>query len=385
MRGPLVALEGIDGAGKTSLAQHLAHGERLGGGTYFKKDTRDNMERLARLKPLEAARPESQIRGGFARELRWAAVLDHLTYVYRAVVPRLGEPGPKILDRWYHGGLAWSVFVEGLSGSSETLLQCVPEPDVVIRLEVDPATALSRIARRGAVKEDEFFELLDVYARSYDIAFAGSVLPLIRKENVDYDETVRFVESALPRALDGMPAVRPVPRALWRRPGAARRAPPDGKRPDGGFAGRRRARLIALHGLDAAQTSAAADVMRRAWRGPVVVLDPARDDHARVTATALGAGYVDLSEVPQAAAECLAWARAFDLLKFYEDAVRPRLEDDVLLVWRDGPSWLAEAAEPQIGAELKALFAPLPAADAILRPRDDVEGCLAALRQAAPV
>lgn len=143
-RGMLIAVEGIDGAGKTSISSLLAQwcGERGLGCTISKEPTGlkwgmelRNSARAGRL-PLE-------------REIE-LFVLDRRDHVERSINPALNEGNIVILDRYYWSSAAY----QGGRGANYDEIIAVnesfaPRPDLVIILDLDIDAGLERIKNRG--------------------------------------------------------------------------------------------------------------------------------------------------------------------------------------------------------------------------------------------
>lgn len=142
--GFLVAVEGIDGAGKTSVASLLAEwcGERGLGCTISKEPTglkwgrelRDSA-RAGRL-PLE-------------REIE-LFLLDRKDHVERSIEPALRDGNIVILDRYYWSSAAYQ---GGRGANYDEIIamneQFAPRPDLVLVLDLDVDAGLQRIRMRG--------------------------------------------------------------------------------------------------------------------------------------------------------------------------------------------------------------------------------------------
>lgn len=143
-RGLLVAVEGIDGAGKTSIATLLAQwcGERGLSCTISKEPTGlkwgtelRNSARAGRLPPERE------------REL---FLLDRKDHVARSIGPALGKGNIVILDRYYWSNAAY----QGGKGANydEIIAEnevIAPKPDLVLVLDLDVDAGLERIRNRG--------------------------------------------------------------------------------------------------------------------------------------------------------------------------------------------------------------------------------------------
>jgi dTMP kinase len=142
--GMLIAVEGIDGSGKTSISSLLAQwcGERGLGCTISKEPTGlkwgtelRNSARAGRL-PLD-------------REID-LFLLDRRDHVERSIKPALNEGNIVILDRYYWSSAAYQ---GGRGANYDAVIAAnevfAPKPDLVLLLDLDVDAGLERIKNRG--------------------------------------------------------------------------------------------------------------------------------------------------------------------------------------------------------------------------------------------
>lgn len=142
--GLLVAIEGIDGAGKTSVAAHLAQwcGEK-GLGCVISKEPTSNKWGEELRATAKAGRLTLE------RELELFE-LDRRDHVARTIAPALAEGNIVILDRYYWSSAAY----QGARGADFLEIMArneafAPKPDLVILLNIDVDAGLGRIRSRG--------------------------------------------------------------------------------------------------------------------------------------------------------------------------------------------------------------------------------------------
>ena len=142
--GLLVAVEGIDGAGKTSVSSLLAQwcGERGIACTISKEPTGLRWGNELRQSAREG-------RLTLQRELELFE-LDRRDHVERSINPALGEGNVVILDRYYWSSAAY----QGARGINHDEIMSAnekfaPIPDIVLVLDVAVAEGLRRIRARG--------------------------------------------------------------------------------------------------------------------------------------------------------------------------------------------------------------------------------------------
>ncbi len=160
--GLLIAVEGIDGAGKTTIAALLAQffGERGIPCAISKEPTGLKWGTEMRNSAAEG-------RLTLEDELR-LFILDRQDHVERAIRPALEEESVVILDRYYWSTAAY----QGARGANVAEIVAAneafaPKPDLWLLLDVDPQEGLRRIQARG--DEPNSFEEAQGLAQAKEI------------------------------------------------------------------------------------------------------------------------------------------------------------------------------------------------------------------------
>lgn len=182
--GLLVAVEGIDGAGKTTIARMLAEHLRARGiaVTVSKEPTTGSWG--AQLRETAAKgrlSPEEEMR---------LLLLDRRQHVEEVIQPALLRNEIVILDRYYPSSAAYQG-ARGIS-VSEILLQnaFAPKPDITLLLDLEPTVGLTRIRARG--DKPNHFETEDNLARCREI-FLQMKLPsrVVIDASLEIDEVLK--------------------------------------------------------------------------------------------------------------------------------------------------------------------------------------------------
>jgi dTMP kinase len=186
-RGRLITIEGIDGAGKTTLAEALAAALREGGLDVRVLREPGGVEASERVRAL-VKDPSLEI-GARAEALLYAAARAQL--VDQALRPLLRDGAWVVLDRFVDSSLAYQGEGRGLG------MQAIREvnefatgglrPDRTLLLTIDPAAGRARTTGRGEApdrlerEQDEFFERIEAAYRT----LAASEPERIRAINAD--------------------------------------------------------------------------------------------------------------------------------------------------------------------------------------------------------
>ncbi len=170
--GWLIVLEGIDGAGKSTIVRQIADhcAERGLQCVQSAEPTRGTCGMKLR---------QSMIEGRLSIEDELALFLkDRAEHVENVILPALRRGEVVILDRYYLSTAAY----QGARGvSPEWVLmeneRFAPKPDLVLLLDFDPAAGLDRIRARGDAPNT--FEQLD-QLREVRRIFLGLERPFVR-------------------------------------------------------------------------------------------------------------------------------------------------------------------------------------------------------------
>jgi dTMP kinase len=150
--GYLISLSGIDGSGKSSLAERLCRAlQRAGRTARIVRTMRRDPAFVTTVSSLELP-PAAGEDWKLAREEFLASYLSWTLAVNAAeiVCPALARGEVVICDRYradHHVSQAW--FGVDISGH-QPILATMPQPDVAFLVDCDPAVAQRRIDTRGA-------------------------------------------------------------------------------------------------------------------------------------------------------------------------------------------------------------------------------------------
>lgn len=163
-RGCLVVLEGIDGTGKTTLAQALGKklSEDLGEMVIVTQEPTDRFQGFRELEYLISDWPAGNVKPDAITSLKFT--LDHAIHLADVVIPALADDRVVICDRWtpfssraYQGPVA-SVLTQNWD----------IQPDITMLLTLDPELAMERLGNRPD-RQLKCFEKLDVLRKAQDV------------------------------------------------------------------------------------------------------------------------------------------------------------------------------------------------------------------------
>jgi dTMP kinase len=179
----LIAVEGIDGSGKTTIARYIKEIletkglkcvllKEPGDSTYGKK-IRESKLRLEKEEELKLF------------------ILDRIEDVNKNILPALKEGKVVIMDRYYLSNIAYQS-VRGIDAEKIRKMneKIAPKPDLVILLDVDPEVGLERVKKRGKLtpfEEPEYLKKVrEAFVRNADsrtvIVDANRPLEEVKKE-----------------------------------------------------------------------------------------------------------------------------------------------------------------------------------------------------------
>ncbi len=138
----LIAIEGIDGAGKTTISRFLRDElEKRGFSVVLLKEPTDG-EYGRKIKEAEKRfEPEEELK---------LFLLDRKENVEKNVLPALKDGKVVIMDRYYISSMAYQG-ARGLDMDEIRRMneEVAPKPDLVVILDVSPQEGLRRIGKRG--------------------------------------------------------------------------------------------------------------------------------------------------------------------------------------------------------------------------------------------
>ncbi|MCC6028492.1 MAG: dTMP kinase [Archaeoglobus sp.] len=193
MRGLLIAVEGIDGAGKTTIANHLC--DFLSKKGYKCVVLKEPSESIygKMIKSLKS-RPDPETEMELFLKDREMDVKDR-------ILPALEEGKIVIMDRYYYSNIAYQS-ARGLNADRIRELNegIAPKPDLVILLDLSPSKALERIKNREKLsifEEKDYLE--NVRQKFREIADERTVI--INAER-DLEFVKREAEKAVMRLME---------------------------------------------------------------------------------------------------------------------------------------------------------------------------------------
>ena len=199
-RARIVAICGLDGAGKTTVVERVARALHDRGVVATSKRVRDNVNHVVATFHPAGQSPDAYFGGPFAQAVRWAHGFDFLRYYEEEVLSRCMEDVTILSDRWTICSVSYSDAFTHLGCEMDALLAGIPPPDLLIYLDVPAEEAVRRIEVRGDRQGNEGLELLRQCALAYDVWLARCPSPVVRIPNLHLEETCRHVAALVTMA-----------------------------------------------------------------------------------------------------------------------------------------------------------------------------------------
>lgn len=204
-RGILVAVEGIDGAGKTTQVRNLERVLEAAGVRSL--STKEPTDGPWGKKIRESARTGRMS----AKDELDAFIRDRREHVDSELLPALDQRLVMLVDRYYFSTVAY----QGARGlDPQRLLEqnsFAPAPDILIVLDIDPKLGLERIRKRGDTadlfeKEEELRRARKIFR---ELAVANlHVMDATRPAKELSRQIAKLVFTAYLAAQEGSPAAR---------------------------------------------------------------------------------------------------------------------------------------------------------------------------------
>lgn len=192
-KGYFIAVEGLDGSGKTTVSKELV--KRLSMMGYRAVYTFEPYG-----SPFtEALRKYIELYGDAEAELEALVMaLDRLYHIRRVVEPLLNEGAIVVCDRYLHSSIAYQGAKGGDVEWIKTINRYALKPDLVLYLRVPLEVALSRI--RGKSGKWKYFESVERLKGAFEIyerlALAGELVPVDATASIE-----KVVEESLNHVL----------------------------------------------------------------------------------------------------------------------------------------------------------------------------------------
>ncbi len=188
----LIAIEGIDGSGKTTIASYISKILKERGYDVIVLKEPSDSEYGRKLKELNKRLPPEEECKLF--------LLDRIEDVKKNILPALKSGKIVIMDRYYLSNVAYQsargLDPEKIRRDNEKI---APKPDLTIILDLDPEIALERIKNRGKPSPFEGLEYLRKVRENF-LKFADNNSVIIDASR-DLDEVKKDVEKILQRFL----------------------------------------------------------------------------------------------------------------------------------------------------------------------------------------
>jgi thymidylate kinase len=188
-RAPLLAICGIDGAGKSSLLKRF-EGENLRNGNiiYCRKTNHENSSMISEAVEQPKSGGNDFHNSVYSKLNSIACALDFMSHFNSVIYPHLDGRRWLICDRYKLCYQAYGHTVPGTKHQINRLFAGIPEPDAVIYVHSDPLRCLQRLALKKP-PEHERISVLRAFAAAYERLLKG--IP-----NVHYIENSGSIDDA---------------------------------------------------------------------------------------------------------------------------------------------------------------------------------------------
>ncbi|MDK2893034.1 dTMP kinase [Methanohalophilus sp.] len=164
MKGKLITLEGIDGAGKTTVLDFLRKHPVFGEAVFTREPTTNWIGMAVERAIHSETDPMAEL---------FLFTADHADHVARVIRPSIMDGKNVISDRYYDSRIAYqTVTLQGiLDDPAQWILNLhqgwTIEPDLTLLLDLDPAVAVSRCNSREVQTKFEKIDFLNEVRKNF--------------------------------------------------------------------------------------------------------------------------------------------------------------------------------------------------------------------------
>ncbi len=188
-----IAIEGMDGSGKGTIAQMLAAELSKRGIKAMQTAEPSNSIYGKKLREMLSHDPDPKARAEEYLKLFVADRKEHLRYV---ILPALARGETVVCDRYKHSTIAFQS-AQGIPAKRIIEMhENLPVPGITIILDVSPKVALERMSTRQRKEKFEKLEFMALLRKNY-----LSLPKLLPKENIKIIDAEKPVEKVFQSAL----------------------------------------------------------------------------------------------------------------------------------------------------------------------------------------
>lgn len=191
-KGKLIAFEGIDGSGKTTVSTRAYQAAKSKGAqvVYTFEPTYSKIGSIVHL----VLNGDIEASGEF-QALMFAA--DRVNHFQTEIRPNLEAGRHVLVDRYVHSSIAYQGALLNDEGWVRTINKNVPAPDLAIYIDIDPRTGLRRRGKRSIFDK---LDLLSDIRATYKKMVAGGELVEVdgsKPEDEVFDEVWKLMADEL--------------------------------------------------------------------------------------------------------------------------------------------------------------------------------------------
>jgi dTMP kinase len=182
MHTKIVAVTGVDGAGKSTIVRTLASQWANDGTRFVHKRERRNVGLVAEHCGPRVRTEDDWRTGEFADAVGLAACLDFLAHYDAEIAPYIGRVPLIVSDRYWH---CFAAYLRGAKSKVDGMcfFRRIASADVVVHVSIDPSLLEQRYRLRGEAGEDETAAVMRDFESGYSQVFSEYSGTVVRVDN----------------------------------------------------------------------------------------------------------------------------------------------------------------------------------------------------------
>lgn len=194
----IIAVCGVDGAGKTSLLKKLQSEINETENHFLFKDFKSNIKNVEKFHARLYNDGRDWTEGQFAKSAAIATSFDFIYHYEKNILPLIGKTKNIFCDRY---SFCYQSYLSSVGCEKEfinSFFSKIIQPDIIIYISIPMEIINDRYNMRGGAVENETTESIRLFKESYENQIPKSTVPVVEISNVgSFEESYEKFKSII--------------------------------------------------------------------------------------------------------------------------------------------------------------------------------------------